>query len=160
MFYICLPMSAMGIFHQPPSLGCNSAPRCSRTAGFDEAWAAVDHPNRWGPVPPELQPCWRHCRAGSYGLQLRFQTRQQPYRVIASDGLQVGSTEPKVRKGSPAEWINTLDNCDLDLDYGSGRSSLLCADGALGRLAALSNNTKDTGFLDSRCGAVDEGGRA
>ncbi len=62
-------------------------------------------------------------------------------------------------KGAPAEWINTLDNCDLDLDYGSAHSFQLCSDGAPRRLAALPNNTKDRGFVDPRRGAVGKGGR-
>ena len=37
----------------------NSALRFSRMAGFDEAWAAVDHPKDGEPVSPELQPLLR-----------------------------------------------------------------------------------------------------
>jgi hypothetical protein len=75
------------------------------------------------------------------------------------DGANCGRCSGQT-KGSTAEWIIAVDSCDLDLDDGSGRSSWLCADGAPCRLAALSNNTKGTGFMDSRCRAVDEGGRA
>jgi hypothetical protein len=40
-------------------LGYNSALRFSRMAGFDEAWAAVDHPTDGEPVSPALQSLLR-----------------------------------------------------------------------------------------------------
>src|SRR6266404_3903231 len=62
-------------------------------------------------------------------------------------------------KRSKGEWINTVENCGLDLGYGSGRSLLPRANGALRRLAALPNNTKHRGFVEKKYGTVDEGGR-
>jgi len=41
------------------SLSYNSALRSRRMAGFDEAWAAVDHPKDGESVSPELQPLLR-----------------------------------------------------------------------------------------------------
>jgi len=52
-------MSAMAIFRQPSSLSYSSALGFGRMAGFDDAWAAVDHPRDGEPVAPELQPLLR-----------------------------------------------------------------------------------------------------
>src|ERR1700730_8090594 len=52
-------VSVTAIYRQLPWLSYNSALRVSRMAGFDEAWAAVDHPKDGEPVSPELQPLLR-----------------------------------------------------------------------------------------------------